>query len=216
MLNASYNLPSEDCNTEKQMVFHSNKLLCVYSLQSWLSDTFTFGSELPCCWQPGGRRHSVSEKGLPVPGGIPSQAPRHPPGGFGCSSESDHRRVLCLSLSQYLQFRPGAGSQLPLEAAPPRSRWWLRDKARSLAECDSPKPRALQASQPSRTVREMQRRQDAVFCGGPTGERLRAGALEPGGSRAGPDLSDLGWPGDLGGDPPPRHHPHVSFLICHV
>ena len=80
MLNASYNLPSEDCNTEKQMVFHSNKLLCVYSLQSWLSDTFTFGSELPCCWQPGGRRHSISEKGLPVPGGISSQAPRHPRG----------------------------------------------------------------------------------------------------------------------------------------
>lgn len=80
MLNASYNLPSEDCNTEKQMVFHSNKLLCVYSLQSWLSDTFTFGSELPCCWLPGGRRHSVSEKRLPVPGGIPSQAPRHPRG----------------------------------------------------------------------------------------------------------------------------------------
>lgn len=32
MLNAGYNLPSEDCNTEKQMVFHSNKLLCVYSV----------------------------------------------------------------------------------------------------------------------------------------------------------------------------------------
>lgn len=53
MLNARYNLPSEDCNTEKQMVFHSNKLLCVYSLQSWLSDAFTFGSELPCRQQPG-------------------------------------------------------------------------------------------------------------------------------------------------------------------
>lgn len=29
MLNAGYNLPSEDCNIEKQMVFHSNKLPCV-------------------------------------------------------------------------------------------------------------------------------------------------------------------------------------------
>lgn len=32
MLNAGYNLPSEDCNTEKQMVFHSNKLPYVCSL----------------------------------------------------------------------------------------------------------------------------------------------------------------------------------------
>lgn len=48
MLNASYNLPSEDCNTTKQMVFHSNKLLCVYSLQPWLSDTFTFSPKLTC------------------------------------------------------------------------------------------------------------------------------------------------------------------------
>lgn len=149
----------------------------------------------------GGGEDTVSlRRGFLCRGGYPARPPATP-GGFRCSSESDHRRVLCLSLSQYLQFRPGAGSQLPLEAAPPRSRWWLRGKARSLAECDSPKPRALQTSQPSRTIREMQRRQAVVFCGCPTGERLRAGALEPGGSRAGPDLSDLGWPGDLGGDP---------------
>lgn len=32
MLNASYNFPSEDCNTEKQMVFRSNKLLRVYCI----------------------------------------------------------------------------------------------------------------------------------------------------------------------------------------
>lgn len=30
MLNTSCNLPSEDCYTEKQMVFQSNKLLEVY------------------------------------------------------------------------------------------------------------------------------------------------------------------------------------------
>ena len=146
--------------------------------------------------------------------GIPSQAPRHP-GGFGCSSESDHRRTLCPSLSQYLQFRPDAESQLPLEAAPPRSRWWLQGKAHSLAECASPRPHALQTWQSSRTSREMQQGQAVVFRGCPTGETSKAGALKPGGSRAGPDLSDLGWPGDLGGDPQGAP-PHVSFLICNV
>lgn len=142
MLNASYNLPSEDCNTEKQMVFHSNKLLCVYSLQSWLSDTFTFGSELPCRWQPERKTQRLWE-GASCAGGYPARPPATP-GGFGCSSESDHRRALCPSLSQYLQFRPGAESQLPLEAAPPRSRWWLQGKAHSFAECASPRPHALQ------------------------------------------------------------------------
>lgn len=124
MLNASYNLPSEDCNTEKQMVFHSNKLLCVYSLQSWLSDTFTFGSELPCHWQPvrgswGGDTASLGRGFLLR--GRPSQAPQ----GFSCGSESDHRQVLCPRLSRYLQVRPHVGSQQPLEAAHPRSRWRL-------------------------------------------------------------------------------------------
>lgn len=47
MLNASYNFPSEDCNTEKQMVFHSNKLLCVYWIQSCLSAPSTFPSSAP-------------------------------------------------------------------------------------------------------------------------------------------------------------------------
>lgn len=73
MLNASYNLPSEDCNTEKQMVFHSNKLLCVYSLSSWLSDTFTFSSELPCCWQS--RRGAVSLEGVSCAGGDTARPP---------------------------------------------------------------------------------------------------------------------------------------------
>lgn len=73
MLNAGYNLPSEDCNTEKQMVFHSNKLLCVYSLQSWLSDTFTFGSELPGCWQAW--RGAASLKGASCAGGDTARPP---------------------------------------------------------------------------------------------------------------------------------------------
>lgn len=79
MLNASYNLPSEDCNTEKQMVFHSNKLLCVYSLQSWLSDTFTFGSEPPCCWQARGDAAALGRASRA--GGRPGQAPRGSAGG---------------------------------------------------------------------------------------------------------------------------------------
>jgi hypothetical protein len=66
MLSASYNLPSEDWNTQKQMVFYCNKLLCVYSLQSWLSETFTFNSKLTRC-QTRGRR-SPSRKGLPAQG----------------------------------------------------------------------------------------------------------------------------------------------------
>lgn len=73
MLNASYNLPSEDCNTEKQMVFHSNKLLCVYSLQSWLSDTFTFGSEPPCCWQARGDAAALGRASRA--GGDPARPP---------------------------------------------------------------------------------------------------------------------------------------------
>ena len=142
-------------------------------------------------------RHSVSGKGLPVPGGYPARPPATP-GGFGCSSESDHRRALCPSLSQYLQFRPGAESQLPLEAAPPRSRWWLQGKAHSLAECASPRPHALQTWQSSRTSGETQQRQAVVFRGRPAGGTSRAGALRPGGSRAGPDLSD------------PKVHPPMS------
>lgn len=74
MLNASYNLPSEDCNTEKQMVFHSNKLLCVYSLQSWLSDTFTFGCEPPCCWQA--RGDAVALGRASRAGGDPARPPQ--------------------------------------------------------------------------------------------------------------------------------------------
>lgn len=108
MLNASYNLPSEDCNTEKQMVFHSNKLLCVYSLQSWLSDTFTFGSELPCCWQTGGDGASLG-RGFLRWGGH-SQPPTPTPGvqlGF----RLEHREVLCPRHSWYLQFRQGVGSR---------------------------------------------------------------------------------------------------------
>lgn len=86
MLNASYNLPSEDCNTEKQMVFHSNKLLCVYSLQSWLSETFTFCSELPCCWQA--RRGAASHGGASCAGGTQ-------PGPQGSSWGSDQNTGKC-------------------------------------------------------------------------------------------------------------------------
>ena len=98
MLNASYNLPSEDCNTEKQMVFHSNKLLCVYSLQSWLSDTFTFGSELPCRCQPEGKTQRLWE-GASCAGGYPARPPATPGGSAAVQNQITGERCAQVSAS---------------------------------------------------------------------------------------------------------------------
>lgn len=161
MLNASYNLPSEDCNTEKQMVFHSNKLLCVYSLQSWLSDTFTFGSELPCHWQP--VRGSWGEtqrlwEGASCSGGDAARPPRVPAvvqnqiTGKCCAPDSagtcrSGRALGASCLWKRLIQGHGGGS----EAAPAAL---LSVTARDHAHC---RPHS-----PSRAGREMQRRQ--VVC----------------------------------------------------
>ena len=92
-------------------------------------------------------------------GGRPSQAPQ----GFGCGSESDHREVLWPRLGRYLQFRPGrwepaafgSGSSKVTVAAPEAAPAALLSvTARDHAHC---RPHS-----PSRTGREMQRRQ--VVC----------------------------------------------------
>lgn len=47
MLNVSCNLPSENSNSEKQMVFHCNKLLCIYSFGTGV--LFTFADDRGAC-----------------------------------------------------------------------------------------------------------------------------------------------------------------------
>lgn len=103
MLNASYNLPSEDCNTTKQMVFHSNKLLCVYSLQPWLSDTFTFSSELTCFCQMG-RHTGPPGKGPDQGDAARSQSP------MKIQVKVRSRGGVCLSAIAYLHPVPASKS----------------------------------------------------------------------------------------------------------
>lgn len=193
MLNAHYNLPSEDCNTEKQMVFHSNKLLCVYSLQSWLSDAFTFGSELPCRQQPGdgvlGGVVGGGGAGSLGRGFLTPRRPSPPPPltpGFSCGSD---RITGKCSAPDAAQARLGAGC---MYAARPRSWWQLAGCIRSLAECDSLRPHALQTSQVLlEQAAGCSGGRVVACCGCPAGERLRAGVLELGGSGPWPDCP---WP----------------------
>lgn len=144
MLNASYNLPSEDSNTEKQMVFHSNKLLCVYSLQSWLSDTFTFGSEPPCCWQARGDAAALGRASRA--GGDPARPP-----GVQLAVQIGTWEVPLPQPVPALWAQPGSqarGSGLSWEANPPRSWRQLWGGARCPAAGGMRMPPARQTLQP--------------------------------------------------------------------
>lgn len=82
MLNASYNLPSEDCDTEKQMVLHSNESLCMQS------GVLAFGClHLRFCrWQTKGGAVSLQGRGFLQGLGVTRQAP-----GASCSSDASVR-----------------------------------------------------------------------------------------------------------------------------
>lgn len=189
MLNASYNLPSEDCNTEKQMVFTVTNcyVYTVYSLGSQILSPSV--PSCPAAGRPGGTQHHW--EGLPAPG-------KTQPGPRGLGGESDGNMGSAGPQPQLvptLQAQPGDRDleEQPSETTPPRSRWQHGGGARSTTVCGIRMPWALPNSWSFWGKQRSAGGGEALHF---VVQRLRVRvwiqvARVPG-------LTAAGWPGDLG------------------